>query len=200
MTGAAPALWGKWLSACEWWYNTNYHTSTKKTPYEILYGVVPPIHVPYTPKDSPVEAVNHYLTQQEEMFKEIRSNLLQSQHRMTQQANNKRRERSFSVRDLVYAKLQPYRQKLVHKRVSHKLSAKYYGPYAVIKKIGTVVYELQLPATAAIHPVFHVSQLKKHVGHHAVHSNLPTPQHRSLLQPLQVINRRMIKRGNVAIT
>jgi hypothetical protein len=96
MTGTAPTLWGKWLSACEWWYNTNYHTSIKKTPYEILYGMVPPIHIPYTHKDSPVEAVDHYLTQQEEMFKEIRSNLLQSQHRMTQQ--EKKRKKFFSGR------------------------------------------------------------------------------------------------------
>ena len=62
MTGTIPAQWGRWLSFCEWWYNTNYHTSTKKTPYEILYGMGPPIHIPYMPKDSPVEAVDQYLT------------------------------------------------------------------------------------------------------------------------------------------
>jgi hypothetical protein len=54
----------------------NYHTSMRKTPYEILYGVVPPIHIPYTPKDLLVEAMDQYLTQREGMFKLIRSNLL----------------------------------------------------------------------------------------------------------------------------
>jgi len=62
ITGTVPNLWGKWLSSCEWWCNINYHTSTRKTPYEILYRVVPPIHIPYTPKDSPVEDVDQYLT------------------------------------------------------------------------------------------------------------------------------------------
>ncbi|KAJ6959486.1 hypothetical protein NC653_037738 [Populus alba x Populus x berolinensis] len=200
MTGTAPALWGKWLSACEWWYNTNYHTSTKKTPYEVLYGMVPPIHIPYTHKDSPVEAVDNYLTQREDMFKEIKNNLLQAQHRMTQQANKKRSERSFSMGDSVYVKLQPYRQHSVHKRICHKLSAKYYGPYTVIQKIGSVAYKLQLPTSAAIHPVFHVSQLKQHVGHHAVHSDLPNSQQPPLLQPLQIVKRRIRKRGNIAIT
>jgi len=124
MTGTIPAQWGRWLSSYEWWYNTNYHTFTRKTPYEILYGVVPPIHIPYTPKDSPVEVVDHYLTQREDMFKLIRSNLMQSQNRMAQQANKKRSERMFSEGDLVYLKLQPYRQQSVHKQNSYKLSAK----------------------------------------------------------------------------
>ncbi|KAJ6862569.1 hypothetical protein NC652_039425 [Populus alba x Populus x berolinensis] len=101
---------GRWLSSCEWWYNTNYHTSTKKTTYEILYRMAPPIHIPYTPKDSPVLVVDQYLTQREDMFKLIKTNPLQSQNKMTQQANKKRSERMFSEGDLVYLKLQPYRQ------------------------------------------------------------------------------------------
>jgi hypothetical protein len=80
----------------------------RKTPYEILYGVVPPIHIPYTPKDLPVEAMDQYLTQREGMFKLIRSNLLQSPNIMAQQANRKKSEIMFSVGELVYVKLQPY--------------------------------------------------------------------------------------------
>jgi len=200
MTGTIPAQWGRWLSSCEWWYNTNYHTSTKKTPYEILYGMAPPIHLPYTPKDSPLEVVDQHLTQREDMFKLIRNNLLQSQNRMTQQANKKRSERMFSEGDLVYLKLQPYRQQSVHKRSSYKLSAKYYGPYTIIKKIGTVAYKLQLPATAVVHPVFHVSQLKKHVGNHVVQSDLPVLSEKPLLHPQKIIERRMVKRGNTTTT
>jgi hypothetical protein len=76
--------------------------------------------------------------------------------------------------DLVYLKLQPYRQQSVHKQNSYKLSAKYYDPYTIIKKIRTITYKLQLHATVVVHPIFHVSQLKKHVGNHVVHSDLPT--------------------------
>ena len=200
MTGSMPTQWGRWLSSCEWWYNTNYHTSTMKTPYEILYGMVAPIHIPYTPKDSHVEAVDQYLTQREDMFKLTRSNLLRSQNRMVQQANKKRSERVFSVGDWVYLKLQPYRQQSVQRRTSHKLSAKYYGPYSIINKIGTVAYKLKLPATAVIHPVFHVSQLKKHVGNHVVQSDLPVLSEKPLLQPQKIVGRRMVKKGNAAAT
>ena len=200
MTGTKPAQWGSWLSACEWWYNTNYHTATKKTPYEVVYGFSPPIHIPYTPKDSSVDTVDQYLTQREEVIRLIRANLKQAQNRMRQQADAKRSERTFAEGDLVYLKLQPYRQVSVHRRQNQKLAAKYYGPYRIIKRIGTVAYKIDLPAAATIHPVFHVSQLKKHVGNHWVQTELPASSKSSLVQPQQVIDRRMVKKGNRANT
>nr|GEV60360.1 retrovirus-related Pol polyprotein from transposon 297 family [Tanacetum cinerariifolium] len=45
-------------------------------------------------------------------------------------------DREFNEGDWVYLKLQPYRQVTVMQSVQHKLSAKYYGPFRVLKKIG----------------------------------------------------------------
>nr|XP_016487448.1 PREDICTED: uncharacterized protein LOC107807549 [Nicotiana tabacum] len=43
-----------------------------------------------------------------------------------------------------------------------KLSTRYVGPYKIIRRIGKVVYELDLPLELeAVHPVFHVSMLRK---------------------------------------
>lgn len=57
----------------------------------------------------------------------------------------KRYERSFQVGDLVYLEMQPFRQTAFGLRNSLKLTTKYYGPFLVIERIGTVAYKLQLP-------------------------------------------------------
>ena len=50
-------------------------------------------------------------------------------------------------------------------RKKGKLSPRYVGPYKIMKRIGKVAYELELLAKlAAVHPVFHISLLKKFLG------------------------------------
>jgi len=47
---------------------------------------------------------------------------------------------------------------------SRKLSPKFLGPYQISRRIGPVAYEIALPPQLAnLHPVFHVSQLRKYV-------------------------------------
>jgi hypothetical protein len=45
-----------------------------------------------------------------------------------------------------------------------ELSPKYCGPFQILKKVGTMVYKLELPSEWKIHNVFHVSLLKKIVS------------------------------------
>ena len=154
MTGDNPNQWARWLLLAKWWYNMNFHSSTKLTPYEVLYNFSPPIHVPYFPKDSTVELINDLLTKREEIIKQIKCNLRTAQHRITQIANNKR---SFFIGDYVHLKLQHYKQQLVVRRASQKLSAKFFDLYLVIDMVDKVAYKLELPPSSAIHHVFHVS-------------------------------------------
>jgi hypothetical protein len=65
---------------------------------------------------------------------------------------------------LVIVKLQTYIQSSLAPRANQKLSFKFFDPFVVVKKIGTVAYQLDLPQHSMIHPGFHVSQLKKVVG------------------------------------
>ena len=46
-----------------------------------------------------------------------------------------------------------------------KLSLRYIGPYQIVRRIGKIAYELDLPSDLeAVHPVFHVSMLCKCIG------------------------------------
>ena len=41
----------------------------------------------------------------------------------------------------------------------------YVGPYKILKRLGNVAYKLEFPAElATVHPIFHISLLKKSVG------------------------------------
>lgn len=57
MTSERPEMWSKWLPLAEFWYNKNFHTSTQVTPYEVVYGQSPPVHLPYLPGESKVQFV-----------------------------------------------------------------------------------------------------------------------------------------------
>lgn len=68
--------------------------------------------------------------------------------------------------------------------------------------MGNVSYKLHLPEGSDIHPVFHVSQLKPHVGHKAVpvpHVPLVTPEGYIKTQPVAVLGRRIIQRNKTPI-
>jgi len=117
---------------------------------------------------------------------------------MKTQADKHRTERVFQVGDMVYLKLQRYVQSSVQHR-SNKLSFKFFGPFEILEKIGSVAYKLNLPPSSAIHPVFHVSQLKQAPGKDKpVCADLPTTD--NMFQILvKILQRRMLTRGTTVV-
>lgn len=198
MTSATPKYWSRWLSLAEHWYNTNYHSATKTTPFQSLYGYPPPYlsMAPYF--DSTVGDVKDYMLDRQLMLRSLKENLAQAQGRMKLYADQGRTEREFQVGEYVYLKLQPYRQTSVSLHRNLKLASRLYGPYKILKRIGPVAYELELPADSKIHPVFHVSLLKKSVSEGAAPVTvLPTSTDEGLfhLTPSKALDRRSILRG-----
>jgi len=202
MTGERPHEWKLWLPLAEWWYNSNWHTSIGITPYEVVYGQPPSLHIPYVAGDSVVEAVDRSLKAREECIEMLKFHLNRAQQRMKLQADSHMMDRQFAVGDWVYVKLQPYRQHSVALRLNQKLSPKFFGPFAVIARVGFVAYRLQLPPQAKIHPVFHVSLLKKHLGSPpAAPGVVPDIDDLGLLaaEPIAILARRLGKKGNRAV-
>ena len=137
----------------------------KMTPLMALYGYQPASITSYLRENSKVQAVEHHIEHQQQVLQLLKDNLVLAQNRMKQQADQHRSERSFDIGDWVFLRLQPYNQmSLMQAKKDNKLSPKYYVPYKVLQKIGTMAYKLELPAASRLHPVFHVSCLKKVIG------------------------------------
>nr|DAD38797.1 TPA_asm: hypothetical protein HUJ06_013119 [Nelumbo nucifera] len=175
-----------WLPLAEWWYNTIFHSSAQATPYEIVYGQPPPL----------------YLQQREATLKTLKFHLQRAQNRMLQLANKNRSEREFQIGDLVFLKLQPYRQATVAGQPYHKLRPKYYGPYKILDRIGAVAYKFELPVGAQIHNIFHVSQLKCCCVSSPIASDVPLFMVDPTVPkiPKAILDRQLVKCGNVVAT
>uniref|UniRef100_A0A1J3IVR9 Transposon Ty3-I Gag-Pol polyprotein n=2 Tax=Noccaea caerulescens TaxID=107243 RepID=A0A1J3IVR9_NOCCA len=203
MISDVPHTWSSWLPLAEWWYNTTFHSAIQSTPFEIVYGQPPSLHLPYLPGESSSVAVDRSLKKREEIIAMLKFHLLRAQNRMKQSADSHRSQREFKVGDYVYLKLQPYRQhSLKNRKVPNKLSPRFYGPFCVIDKVGIVAYKLDLPSGTAIHNVFHVSQLK-------LCPNPPTttptlPQYLvdvgNAKEPELILETKMVQRQNKAVT
>ena len=90
-------------------------------------------------------------------------------------ADPKRKDVSFSSGDLVFLKVSPMKGVMRFGK-KDKLAPRYIGPFEIKSRVGEVAYKLVLPPELSrIHPVFHVSMLRKYI---------PDPSH--VLQPQTV--------------
>ncbi|XP_052113917.1 uncharacterized protein LOC110278045 [Arachis duranensis] len=91
-----------------------------------------------------------------------------SQSRQKAYVDNRRRNLEFSVGDQVFLRVSPMKGVMRFGKRG-KLSPRYIGPFEILDRIGAVAYRLALPPELSmIHPVFHVSMLRKY---------LPDPSH-----------------------
>lgn len=121
---------------------------------------------------------------------------------MKQQADKHRQERTFTVGDWVYLKLQPYVQTTLARRSCQKLSYKYFRPYQILQRVGERAYKLDLPESSKIHPMVHFSLLKKQIS-----SSVPVQEDTALtcLQatvecvPRQILDTKLVQVGHAAV-
>ncbi|WVZ93331.1 hypothetical protein U9M48_039318 [Paspalum notatum var. saurae] len=153
--------WDECLPLVEFAYNNSYQKSLEMAPFEVLYGRRCRTPLNWSELDERVTFGPDLVTQAEEQVKYIHENLRRAQSRQKSYSDRRRRPLVFQKDDHVYLRVSP--TKGVHRfGVKGKLAPRYVGPFKIIEQCGPVAYRLELPShLAAVHDVFHVSQLKK---------------------------------------
>lgn len=167
------------------------------TSFQALYGYPPPHFGAFHISNDVLPMTQLTLEEREKMTQALKQNLLKAQNRMKQFAVRGRSEHQFLKGDMSYLKMQPYRHNAFGLTGSLKLRSKYYGPFRIMRRVSKVAYQLNLPEGVAIHPVFYVSQLKKHLGPKAVPlPDLPLvgPDGKVKTKPLKILERRIVQR------
>ncbi|WMV46562.1 hypothetical protein MTR67_039947 [Solanum verrucosum] len=129
--------WDDHLPLIEFAYNNSYHSSIGMALFEALYG---------RRCRSPIR------------WFEV------AQGRQKSYADVRKKDFEFEISNWVYLKISPMKGVMRFGKKG-KLSTRYIGLYQILIRVGKVAYELDLPNDlATVHPVFHVSMLKKCVG------------------------------------
>lgn len=161
----------------------------------MLYGHRPRHFGLIDPTDCAVPELTEWLWDRQDTMVLLRQHLLRAQQQMKATADKKRTEHVFSVDDWVYLKPQPYSQRSLATRANPKLAFRYFGPFQVLQRVGGTSYKLALPDSCQIHPVIHVSQLRRAVSPKTeVLKELPAPA-TPRPEPVAVLETRLYQRG-----
>ena len=71
-----PHRWAKWLSLAEFWFNTNFRTSLKLTPFKALYGFALPTLQSYILGTTRVDALDFLLCQRDVVLVTLKAHLV----------------------------------------------------------------------------------------------------------------------------
>ncbi|XP_070025405.1 uncharacterized protein [Nicotiana sylvestris] len=94
----------------------------------------------------------------------IQDRLRTTQSRKKSYTNRKVRDVSYMVGEKVLLRVSPMMGVMRFEKKG-KLSPQYIGSFEVLDRIGEVAFKLVLlPSLSSVHPVFHVSMLRKYVG------------------------------------
>jgi len=122
--------------------------------------------------------VSEYAAALGRLHEELRAEMKEAQMAQAEQANKTSHpDPVLGPGDQVWLK----RKHIRTTRPLNKLDHKQIGPYTILEKVGSRAFKLDLPATAKLHPVFHISLLEPTA------STKPIPGHQQPPPPPVII-------------
>lgn len=149
--------WSQLLPQAEFAYNNSTSATTQQSPFFINYGFNPRFTLLDSATKTP--AADQHASNLSSLWSYLKTQILRAQDSQAHHANKRRHAASqpFGVGDMVMLKRKHFKTN----RPNSKLDFTHFGPFKIIRSIRNSAYELQLPPTWKIHPVFHASLLEK---------------------------------------
>ncbi|CAJ2662068.1 unnamed protein product [Trifolium pratense] len=185
--------WDRYLPMMEFAYNNSYQSSIQMAPFEALYGRRCRSPIGWF-EVGEAKLVGPELIQDAiEKVKLIRDRLVTAQSRQKSYSDKRRRPLEFTVGDHVFLRVSPMKGVLRFGKKG-KLSPRFIGPFEILERVGPVAYRLALPPDlSGVHPVFHISMLRKYLydpSHVISHENIQLDENLSYTEhPVAVVDK-----------
>lgn len=152
--------WDEFLPALELAFNSKVQASTGAAPFTLVYGVEPRLPIDCVLDDArpaTVPAAEQRAERMKKALNQARCKAEQAQAKQKQQADRHRRLLQLKEGDQVLLST----EHLQLRSGSHKLTARYIGPFRVIGMVNDNAAQLELPPLlGALHSTFNISRLK----------------------------------------
>jgi hypothetical protein len=153
-------IWKECLPHVEFACNRSQHSTTKKCPFEIVYGLLPRAPIDLLPLPSS-EQVNFNTQKYADLILKLHETTKESIEHMNAKyklAGSKGKKHViFEPGDLVWLHL---RKKRFHDLRKSKLLPRANGPFKVLERINDNTYKLELLADFGVSPIFNIADLK----------------------------------------
>ena len=151
--------WEQYLPALMFSYNTSYHSTTKSSPFELLYGMKPRLPAFPGPEMERINYGEGYVAERMQILKKARQiamdNSLEAGLKQKAAHDVKAKPHGIKVGDKVYVDNQVFLKK------NKKFAQQWTGPYLVTDVINEQNVELQMtPRRRGVHSVY---RLKKFI-------------------------------------
>jgi hypothetical protein len=152
------------LPDIEFVYNRSIHSTTKSSPFMIVYGFNPRAPIDLLPLP-PSKILNLDATQRSEFILKLHETTKLQIEKINEKyriaASKGRKEVKLEPGDLVWVHLRKHRFPNLRKS---KLMPRPAGPLKVLEKINDNAYKLELPPEFGVSPTFNISDLKPYLG------------------------------------